>query len=267
VSIDDLDRSPIALVFKKQMDQLSLKNDESGRSWFGLYFVNEISNSFSPFSRVDDDFSSPTTKFKDIQQPLFQESKMLGSLQLKLLKEASLSVVELYDAAITLEYLAYLSEIKTLEVLGLPCRGVKFDKEFSFPANLKTLVVRNTELNEFFFEALNELKGLKRLVILNCTTTIEHPVVLELSYFRELSWRERPRIFKGVNETLESLEIIKSDPRLLDYAIPETWKALKTIKADLFFNLFGVRTFMDSAKEFRSVFPVIERISLSISPQ
>jgi hypothetical protein len=71
----------------------------------------------------------------------------------------------------------------------------------------------------------------------------------------------------GVNETLESLEIIKSDPRLLDYAIPETWKSLKTVKADLFSNLYGVRTFMDSAKELRTVFPVIERISLSISPQ
>jgi hypothetical protein len=198
VAIGDLDRSPIELVFKDKLGQLSFKKDESGQTWFGLYFVTELSNSFPPFSRVDGNLSSPASMFKDIQQPLFQESKFLGSLHLKLLNQAHLSVVELYDAAITLEYLDYLSEIKTLEILGLPCRGVKFDRDFNFPASLKTLVVRNAELNEFFFEALNKLKGLKRLVILNCTTTIEYPIVLELSYFRELSWRERPRIFKGV---------------------------------------------------------------------
>jgi hypothetical protein len=265
-SADDLDRSPITRVFWSQADQLSLKKDESDRIWFGFFFVTELSNSFSPFDPVFSNRSSPVSRLKVIQQPLFQEAEMLGTIQLRLLNQVSLSVIELYDAAIGLNDLDYLSEIKTLEVLGLPCRGVKFDKKFNFPANLKTLVVRNAELNEFFFEALNELKGLKRLVILNCTTTIEYPLILEASYFREQSWRERPRIFKGVKRTLESLEIIKSDPRLLDYAIPETWESLKTIKSDLFSNLFGVRTYMDSAKEFRSTFPVIERISLSISP-
>jgi hypothetical protein len=256
--------SPFRVVCASYRGSFSLKTDETGRDRLGLYFVTKLAR-FPPFLKA---FSEPDKKLfgwvSTYPGPPYRGCATQGEAELSLLNKANLSILELYDAAFSFEQLDHLAKFETLEILGLPRRGLKFSGPFDFPKNLKHLVVRNTELTSRFFEALHKLSGLEKLVILECTTSLGEPISFEGGYDRKNSWRDTQGIFKSTAKPLQSMIIKESDPLIFDYLIPETWRSLKHLEADLFLPMEGLRTTLITKENFRSIFPSLETLNLCV---
>jgi len=256
--------SPFRVVCASYISSFSLITDETGRDRLGLYFVTKFTD-FPPFFKVFGEPDKPLSGWiSTYLGPPYHNCATQGEAESRLLTSANLSILELYDAVLPFEQLDHLAKIETLEILGLPLRGVKFSGKFSFPKKLKTLVVRNTELTSYFFESLQKLSGLEKLVILDCTTSLSEPITSEWAYDRERSWRDTRRIFEFTAKSLKSVIIENSDPLIFDYLIPETWGSLKHLKADFFLPMEGLRTALIAKENFRAIFPSLEILDLCV---
>jgi hypothetical protein len=254
--------SPFKVVCASYRASFSIKNDQAGRDLFGLYFVTKLTNC-PPFFKVFRESDKQLTGWPSTYAgPPYQGSVTYGEVETRLLSRANLSILELYDTVLSSEKLDCLSNFETLEMLGLPQRGLKFTRNFNFPKNIKTLVVRNTELTNYFFEALEKLSSLEKLIIVGCTTSLSDPVSFEWAYDRERSWKDGQRVFKSASKSLKNIIIRDSDPLIFDYLIPESWISLKHIEADHFIDMEGLRTAMVSKESFRRIFPSLETIDL-----
>lgn len=256
--------SPFRVVCASYKGSFSLKTGKTGRDRLGLYFVTKLAH-FPPFLEA---FYEPDKKLFGwvSTYPGFPYSGCAteGEVESRLLTKANLSILEVYDAVLPFEHLDHLAKFETLEILGLPRRGLKFSGPFSFPKNLKVLVVRNTELTSYFFDALQKLSGLEKLVILDCTTSLSDPISFEGGYDRERSWKDTQRIFKSTAKSLKSIVIKDSDPVTFDYLIPETWKSLEHLETDLFLSMDGLRTVLISKDSFRAIFPSLGTMNLCV---
>jgi hypothetical protein len=120
-------------------------------------------------------------------------------------------------------------------------------------------------LNKNFFDALNQLDQLTELVIVDCSTELPE---VPMDHFelidREGAKKMAVRPFKGVCKKLKSIKILKSHPRIFNYVVTEEWKALSSLRVDVYFTTEGFTTFVLPTNGVES-FPALADASVGIS--
>lgn len=195
-----------------------------GRSYLGLFVVNEFDENAYPFVRLFTDKDIRTESIVPLNGSFGQELTLLKC-----------DVLELFDAKVSNANLASIAIVESLKVLGLPARGFGFDEYTIFPASLETLIVRNAYLNDHFFQAISKLKKLKTMVLINCGISYESPVDAGISYSSN-TWNDYPRLFRKSSGIIESLKILNSDPAIFNHVVREQWPNLKDINVVLQFD-------------------------------
>jgi hypothetical protein len=243
---------------------LSLSISSENESLLGFYCSEKIAG-HSPYTsifRYRNDFISEFTAEEKV--PYGEDRMKEGDFQLLFLSSLNISVMELNDAILERGDLDYIAQFKTLRKLGLPARGVQFVEPFSFPAKLETLVVRNTVINENFFNALNRLLSLKELILVDCTIDLPNVMMDHFDLIDKKNTRLIAKPFHGISKNLEKVQVIKSQPRIFDYIVTEKWDLLQSLKIDLYSTVSGFATFVHPT-DGETSFPMLKTASISVT--
>jgi len=142
---------------------LRVKRSDAHGQLVGLFFVSQIVPEWEPYSNPFRQWENPALfsllgDHEPDSSHVSIDQIAIGDNVLHALNAMNCSVVDLYDSSFSLDDMHYLNELRSLEVLGLPCREMKFDRQFEFPANLKYLIVRNADLSASFFQRTNAIE-------------------------------------------------------------------------------------------------------------
>lgn len=221
---------------------LSLKVQENNPI-LGLYCVNEL-NEYPPYTRLFRSNKENIGNFlTSIPHDLDDEIQTYGDLEVFLYTKLGVSIFELYDTLLSEDDISHLSRFESITHLGLPVRGMKFTQPFTFPSNLNFLIVRNTTLNDHFFKALNQLNQLENLILIDCLidkNTIPAPEYNGFSMDGAATRDNGNLLYNGINDSLLTLKIIRSDPWIFEYASVYKWPVLTDIDVDIYDNYSAV---------------------------
>lgn len=172
-----------------------------------------------------------------------------------------LSVLELYGDVMTSKDLNNLSLLKHLKILGLPKHGISFAQSMKLPSNLEVLVVRNSILNESFFEILETLPNLDTLILKNCHLDV-YEAVIWMDGRETLAPFVHIPVWDSLSEKLKNLKIVGGSRSLVTTLNFGKWRMLKRLEVRK--NDHGLELLLEllSSSEgvFKNVFPVLETL-------
>jgi hypothetical protein len=236
---------------------LSFSSDAKNGHVLGLYY-SEKNGGHIPFGSIFD-YSDSSWKFNNHERLKHSE------FQIMLFSAMNLGVMELIDASLEPRDLDHIARFKTLRKLGLPARNLQFSERFELPPNLETLIVRNTVLNNNFFSALNKLKQLRELIILDCSTDLPRVLMDHFELIDKKSTKQKiTRPFEKTCEVLQRIKILRSHPLIFDYIVTEEWKVLHNLRVDIYTTTTGFTT-MVHPTDGKSSFPALDAASIGIS--
>lgn len=216
------------------------------------FFVYELNSDYEPFTNLFADYDL---------SPLASNYSLPSWMQF--INASGCEVIDFFDVKMNVDHLSTFQNFKSLRVLGLPNRGMVFDREFVLPENLETLIVRNTTLNEYFFDAIRKLPKLNRIIILKSSLSLQSPKKIGFGYDKS-SWIDLPRIFEELCKKLIYVKIKESDPDLFNYMLAENWPQLMKMEIDFTSYNKNALTYLIEEKRDNDniVFPALSQLTV-----
>jgi hypothetical protein len=227
----------------------SIKQIES-ENILGYYVVSDLNPKFYPFTQIFSD--------SEIDQLVGGYNKGGLIYQLNITRP---TVVELYDADVNTENLDFLSNVDSIEHLGLPRRGLVFTKSFKLPSRIRTLVIRNTTINSYVIKALSNSNHIENLILIDCGLAFG-TFQSRGTDFLNAWWGEEPRIFEDVSTKLKKIKIINSDPDFFNFIARERWTSLEQLQITLFPSNILAASYL-ARENIKSVFPNLKMLTVT----